>query len=48
MAFHNIGKAIAENLVIQISKDWIECLRKTEKNSDVSDTLLKLSEKEQI
>lgn len=43
LAFHNIGKTIAENLVIQISKDWIECLRKTEKNSDVSDTLLKLA-----
>lgn len=30
--------------MIQISKDWIECLRKTEKNSDVSDTFLKLAE----
>lgn len=42
LAFHNIGKTMAEKLVINISTEWLECLRKTQKNSDVAETLEKL------
>ncbi len=39
LAFHNIGKTMATKLNIKISEDWLACLRKTEKNSKVANTL---------
>lgn len=39
LAFHNVGKTMANKLIINISKEWIECLRKTKKNYNVADTL---------
>lgn len=42
LAFHNIGKAMAEKLVINVSSEWLGCLRNTQKNSNVADTLEKL------
>lgn len=44
LAFHNIGKTMAEKLIINISAKWLECLRSTEKNSSVADTLQKLKD----
>lgn len=44
LAFHNIGKTMAEKLVIKISSEWLECLRNTQKNSEVAETLEKLKE----
>lgn len=44
LAFHNIGKTMAEKLVINISSEWLECLRETQKNSAVAGTLEKLKE----
>lgn len=46
LAFHNIGKTMAERLIINVSSEWLECLRSTEKNSDVADTLQKLKDLE--
>ena len=44
LAFHNIGKTMAEKLVINVSSEWLECLRNTQKNSNVADTLEKLKD----
>lgn len=44
LAFHNIGKTMADKLIINVSSEWLECLRNTEKNSNVSDTLQKLKD----
>lgn len=44
LAFHNIGKTMAGKLVINVSSEWLECLRNTEKNSNVADTLQKLKD----
>lgn len=39
LAFHNVGHTMAEHLVISVSKEWLDCLRRTQKNSDVADVL---------
>lgn len=43
IVFQNIGKTMADNLQIIVSPDWIDCLKKTQKNSDTGFTLEKLS-----
>lgn len=42
LAFHNIGKTMAEKLIINISPEWLECLKNTQKNSKVAETLKSL------
>lgn len=44
LAFHNIGKTMAEKLIINISPEWLECLKNTQKNSKVAETLKNLRE----
>lgn len=39
LAFHNIGKTMAEKLLIDVSSEWLNCLRNTEKNAGVAETL---------
>ena len=44
LAFHNIGRTMAENLNIKISAEWLSCLKRTQKNSSVADTLSNLAD----
>lgn len=46
LVFQNIGRTMAEKLKIQISDDWLDCLKRTQKNSSVAETLLKLGKTE--
>lgn len=43
LAFHNIGNTMAEKLNIKVSEEWLSCLKRTQKNSRVADTLLNLA-----
>lgn len=44
LAFHNIGKTMAEKLNIKLSEEWLCCLKRTQKNSGVADTLSNLAD----
>lgn len=44
LAFQNTGRTMAEKLVINVSSEWLECLRGTQKNSKVANTLQHLKE----
>ncbi len=43
LVFQNIGRTMADNLQIVVSPNWIDCLKKTQKNSNTGFTLEKLS-----
>ena len=46
LAFHNIGKTMANKLKIQVSGEWLSCLKRTKKNSRVADVLSNLANTE--
>lgn len=46
LVFQNTGRTMAEKLNIKVSAEWLDCLKKTQKNASVANTLSGLGELE--